>query len=387
MRTFEYRLYPTRQQESLLMQCLVESRNLYNEMLGATKKQYEESGKFLFKYDLNKLFAGRSGEHVPASTVQCLADRLDKALRRFLARKEFDEKVGFPRFKKPNQWHSIHLRQFEGVFDFSLDNRYLIVPKKLGRNIKIKMHRPIEGLPKTCHLVLRADRHWYALIVCDVEETKECEDGCKHKEIGIDVGLKTFLTDSDGETVVNPRFFRKAQKTLRIKQRKICRRKKGSKRRQKAARCAAKTHLKIERQRRDFHFKVVKKYVDKFKLIAVEGLNIEGMVKNRCLAKSIMDAGWGQFISILKDKAESAGHQVVEVNPAYTSQECWKCGEIVQKSLSVRTHICPHCGYVADRDVNAAKNILARAKRAGAQPSGVKPSVGKVSLRSRCRKG
>src|SRR5262249_40233047 len=120
-----------------------------------------------------------------------------------------------------------------------------------------------------------------------------------------------------------------------------------------------------------------------FKLIAIEDLNVEGLKQNGRLSKSICDAGWSQFLIILKDKAENAGHQVVEVNPAYTTQECNKCGELVQKSLSVRTHVCTSCGYVADRDLNAAKNILARGpKWAGAPPSGAKPCDSKVSLRS-----
>ena len=114
-------------------------------------------------------------------------------------------------------------------------------------------------------------------------------------------------------------------------------------------------------------------------MIAVEQLQILNMVQNHSLAKSIMDASWGAFLDILTDKAARAGHEVIRVNPRYTSQKCHQCGEVVQKSLSVRTHICPFCGYIADRDVNAAKNILSKA---GAQPSGVKHPDGDVSLRS-----
>ncbi len=365
MKTFEYRLYPNAEQSRLIMQCLVDSRIIYNDMLAATKKHHEESGKLLFKYDLSKMFKGKR-EHVPASTVQCLANRLDKALMAFLRRKEKGEVNGFPRFKKPNQWHSIHLRQWADYGgDCCLVGNRLKVPKMLGNSIKIKLHRPLEGTPKTCYLVLRADGHWYALIVCQVEKKPECDASCNHKSIGIDVGLKSFLTDSKGNTIDNPRFFRESQQSLRRKQRQLNRRKDNGKRRDKAARNVAKTHLKIQRQRRDFHFKVAKLYADKYRLTAVEKLNIQSMLIYRNLSKSIMDAGWYQFITILKDKAESAGHQVVEVNPHYTSQECYKCGEIVQKSLSVRTHICSHCGYVADRDVNAAKNILKRAKGGG----------------------
>jgi putative transposase len=346
----------------MLMTCLSESRKLYNEMLQEMKQQYEQDGTFPSKYDLTAQFKGRGGEHVPATTVQMLADRLTKALKRFLAAKELSiPDVGFPRFKKPNRWHSIQLRQYGTSRDVWLDadNKHLHVPAKLGKLLKIKMHRPIEGTPKTVHLVHRADGHWYALIVCKTEPpTEHTSITCRHPDIGIDVGLKSFLTDSEGNTVENPRFYRTSQKTLRRKQRAIARRKKGSHRRRKAARSTAQTHLKIARQRRDFHYKTAKRYTEQYHMIAVEKLSILNMVQNHSLAISIMDASWGAFLDILEEKAGRAGHQVVRVNPRFTSQKCHRCGEIVQKSLSVRTHVCPFCGYIADRDVNAAQNIL-----------------------------
>jgi len=380
MRTFEYRLYPNKEQSHLLMQCLSESRHVYNEMLETVKTQYEEKGTFPGKYDLTARFKGRGGEHVPATTVQCLADRLSKSLKRFLARKELALKVGFPRFKKGNQWHSIQLRQYGKDVYLHEDKKHLVIPAKMGKSIKIKLHRSIEGKSKTVHLVLRADGHWYALIVCETEpQTEHAPSICEHPDIGIDVGLKSFLTDSEGNTIPNPRFYRTSQRTLRRKQRAMCRRKKGSHRRRKAAKNVAKTHMKIDRQRRDHHFKTAKPYAEGYQLIAVEDLQITNMVKNHHLAKSIMDASWSAFLNILSDKAERAGHCVRRVNPRFTSQNCHKCGEIVQKSLSVRTHVCPFCGYVADRDINAAKNILSKA---GARPSGAKHPDGDVSLRS-----
>jgi putative transposase len=356
---------------------------LYNEMLETVKTQYAEQGTFPTKYDLTARFRGRGGEHVPATTVQMLADRLSKSLQRFLAAKELGlPHVGFPRFKKPNRWHSIPLRQYGPSRDVWLDadTKHLHVPAKLGKLLKIKLHRPLEGTPKTVHLVHRADGHWYALIVCETEpRTDHLPSRCEHPDIGLDVGLKSFLTDSDGHTVENPRFYRTSQKTLRRKQRQLCRRKKGSQRRRKAARNVAKAHLKINRQRRDHHFKIAKQYAESYHHIAVEDLAIRNMVKNHHLAQSIMDASWGAFLDILEEKAERAGHHVIRVNPRFTSQKCHQCGEIVQKSLSVRTHLCPFCGYVADRDVNAAKNILFEAR---AWPSGTVSAGSPVELRS-----
>jgi len=371
MRTYEYRLYTTKEQDVLLMQCLIGSRMIYNTMLEMMKAQYEHDDTFLSKYDLETAFKGY-GTHVPATTIQMLADRLSKSLKSFLVAKQNTiPNIGFPRFKKPNQWHSIQLRQYgndKNRRDVLLapDEKHLYIPGKLGGSVKIKYHRPMEGNPKTAHLVLRADGHWYVLIVCETEPKNEhTPSECTHSAIGIDVGLKSFLTDSEGNTVDNPHFYRKSQATLCRKQRTICRRKKGSHRRRKACRNAAKAHLKIERQRKDFHFKTAKQYADAHKTIVVEDLQINNMVKNHHLAKSIMDAGWGVFLDILSTKAGNAGHQVIRVNPRFTSQKCYKCGEIVQKSLSVRTHLCPFCGYIADRDVNAAQNILKRGQGPG----------------------
>ena len=332
-------------------------------MLAFLKAQYEQTGKFVSKYDLNKAFKG-CGQASPATVVQCLSDRLSKALDRFLKGKELGLKVGFPRFKSANQWNSIQLRQYEKGRDAFFDGKYLQVPKKLGKRLKIKFHRPLEGTPKTCYLVLRADGHWYALLVCEtspvpLDDTKPA--------IGLDLGLRYFLADSEGSTIKPPQFFRQAEANLRVKQRTLSRRNKGSHRRQKAAKEVARLHLTIQRQRRDWLFKTAKPYAEQYSRIVVENLNISGMVQHHHLAKSISDAAWNEFLEILEYKTESAGGQVIKVPAHYTSQKCSACGAIIPKSLSVRTHICSFCGFIEARDVNAAKNIL----KAGAQPSGV----------------
>jgi putative transposase len=362
---------------------LAESRRLYNEMLEMVKAHYEETWKFLTRYDLTYRFKGRGGspgsEHVPQSTVQTLADRLDKALKRFFHRKELGQKVGFPRFKSPKRWHSIHLRQYGSGWDVYLDpdTGRLRVPKKLGGRFKVKQHRPLEGTPKTAHLVYRADGHWYVLIVCDLGDAPEKRSFAREPTaVGIDVGLKVFAADSEGEMVENPRCLRRAAKGLRRAQRKLSRRKKGSQRHKKAARAVAKKHLKVSRQRKDHAHKTAREYVDKYAVLAVEDLRVCNMVKNHHLARAISDAGWSQFVNILCLKAESAGCRVYKVAPHFTSQLCSNCGEVVEKSLSVRTHTCPSYGYVADRDHNAAKNILARAepsyRNAGDGPHGAR---------------
>src|SRR5215472_18045605 len=222
MRTFEYRLYPTRAQRQHLMACLIETRAIYNEMLEGLKAQYQTDGTFPTKYDLTARFKGRGGDLVPATTVQTLADRLSKALKRFLQLQDLGMPCGFPRFKTANRWHSIQLRQYAPSRDVWLDDdgTHLHVPAKLGRLLKIKLHRAPVGAPVTAHLVLRADGHWYALIVCETEPHDELgivhpeRVACEHPAIGLDVGLKVFLADSDSGMVENRRHYRRGHKRL-----------------------------------------------------------------------------------------------------------------------------------------------------------------------------
>lgn len=359
MKTFEYRLYPSKQQCLMLDNCLAQSRLLYNEMLELVKTHHDAAKNFLWRYDLCRRFKGRGGDYVPQSTVQCLANRLDKALRAFCARKTLGQKAGFPRFKPATRWRSIQLRQWgRGKDAYLIDPGHLHVPKKLGKSIKIKMHRPLKGSPKTCHLIRRADNHWYVLIICDAPKDIICND--HRPNVGIDLGLINFVADSDGYTTQAPKFFTKTQRKLRVQQRTSARRKKGSNNKDKARQAIAKTHLKIARQRKDWLHNLSRDYVDKYAILFVEDLNIQGMLRNHHLAKSIGDAAWAEFLTLLSYKAENAGGEVVRVPAHYTSQLCSECGCIVSKSLSVRTHVCPHCGYMDDRDINAAKNILGR---------------------------
>jgi putative transposase len=367
-KTFEFRLFTNRSQHTRLLSTLAQSRLLYNEILEMVKAHYEETGEFLNRYALTCRFKGRGGEHVPQTTVQTLANRLDKALKRFLRRKEFGRKVGFPRFKSANRWHSIQLRQYGRGRDVFLNSetKRLHVPSRLGARLKVKQHRLLQGIPKSAYLVLRADGHWYVLIVCDIGHAPQKREG---DAIGLDLGLTHFVADSNGGAVENPRCLKKARNKLRRAQRKSARRKKGSNRRRKASKQAAKQHLKIARQRKDHAHKTARKYVDAYAFIAVEDLRVKNMLKNRHLAHAIADASWSAFKNILALKAEEAGVRVVEVSPRYTSQRCFRCEEIVRKSLSVRRHVCPQCGYASDRDTNAAKNILEVARM---EPSGDK---------------
>jgi putative transposase len=181
--------------------------------------------------------------------------------------------------------------------------------------------------------------------------------------VGIDVGLIDFYVTSDNEKIAAPKFLRKAECKLKSAQRKVSRRKKGSNRRNKAIKTLAIQHKKVADTRKDFHFQTANNLLKKYDVVAVEKLNTKGMVKSR-LAKSINDAGWGQFVSILTVKAANAGLLVVEVNPNGTSQECSSCGAKVRKPLSQRMHNCPVCHVSLCRDLNASLNIKARGTHA-----------------------
>jgi putative transposase len=237
---------------------------------------------------------------------------------------------------------------------------------KIGR-IRIRLHRPIEGTPKTVTISREADG-WYACISCaDVPAEPLPPTG---QETGIDMGLKVFLATAEGEVVENPRHYRIAERGLRRAQRRVARRQQGSHRRRKAVALLKRKHLKIARQRRDFHHKAALSLVRQYDTVYYEELQTANMVRNHHLAKSISDAAWSAFLTILAFKAAYAGKRAIAVPPAYTSQDCSgvvpdgsPCSERIQKSLSVRTHVCPRCGLVLDRDANAALNILALGKK------------------------
>jgi putative transposase len=177
-------------------------------------------------------------------------------------------------------------------------------------------------------------------------------------ETGIDVGLKVFLITADGAAVENPRHYREAENQLAKAQRQVSRRKHGSNRRKKAVALLKRKHQRVKRQRRDFHHKTALALVRQYDTIYLEDLQVHTLVRNPYLAKSISDASWRQFRTILTFKAACAGKRVIGVPAQYTSQDCSGCGKRVRKSLSVRTHVCPSCGLVRDRDENAALNIL-----------------------------
>lgn len=364
VRTFKYRLYPRRRELEALDFLLSQSRWVYNKALEQRISVYKETGQsvsypsqWTYFRDLRRESPDTLGRLNAASMQQTLR-RLDKAFAAFFRRLKAGEKPGFPRFKSASRYRSLEFRHGDGC-KLKAEKRPVFYVQNVG-DIKVKYHRPLPDGAAIKHVVLkRSLGKWYVCLqVAMPDEDIPQRNG---PAVGIDMGLQSLLAFSDGTTLDNPRWLRKSLRKLRVAQRRLSRRVKGSRRRAKAAFQVAKIHERIKNQRRDFWHKVSRKIADSYGLIALENLTLSFMTQNRHLALSTHDAGLSLFTELLSYKAEEAGAKVVFVDPSNTSQECSGCGVIVKKSLSVRMHRCSSCGLVLDRDVNAARNILDRA--------------------------
>ena len=373
-KTFKEKLRPTPEQEQALEMVLWRCRTLYNVALEQRKTAWERCHVSVKRYAQEAELAHIRAEFpeyaaIHSHVLQDVLARLDRAYQAFFRRLKAGEKPGYPRFQGRNRWHSFTYKEYGN--GARLDNGELVL-SKMGR-INIHWSRPVEGTIKTVTISKEADG-WYVSFSC-AEVPAELLP-ITGRETGIDVGLKVFLITADGDAVENPRHYRRAEKALQKAQRRVARRKKGSKRRKKAAQILARKQQKVRRQRQDFHHKTALDLVRQYDTIYLEDLQVANLSRRPIpkpdgnggylhngastkagLNKSIHDAGWAQFRTILEGKAACAGRRVVAVPPAYTSQDCSACGERVEKSLSVRTHVCTSCGLILDRDENAAINI------------------------------
>jgi putative transposase len=277
--------------------------------------------------------------------------RVERTYQAFFRRVKRGETLGYPRFQGRTRYHSF---TFPAYGNGAVLDGSLLRLAKIGQ-LRLRLHRPLEGTPKTVTISREADG-WYVGFSCaDVPIQPLPVTG---QETGIDLGLASFATLADGSQIANPRIFRVAEMALKRAQRRVSRRKLGSQRRKKAVRVLAKAHQTVRRTRQDFHHKTALALVRQYDTISHEDLQTANLVKNHHLATSISDAGWSAFLSILNFKAACAGRSVVAVPPAYTSQHCSGCGVLVHQGLSVRWHLCPDCGTSLRRDKNAALNIL-----------------------------
>jgi putative transposase len=355
-RAYVFKLYPTKVQGDALVATLDTHRHLYNRALAERKAAYETARHTLTYGEQSATLKAQRVENpymarVNFSSCQRTLKRLDRAFTAFFRRVKAGAAPGYPRYKGRGRFDTVEYTHTNGCRFFGTS----LYVQHVGR-IKVKLHRPVVGTLKTVALTRKADG-WHCTVVCD--QGKLDVTPSPLPAVGIDVGLSSFLASSEGEVVAPLGAYRQAQAALRRGQRRVARRRKGSARRCKAVAQVQRLHLKVARQRRDFHHKTALDLVRRYGLIAHEHLNITGIARSR-LAKSTLDAGWGAFLTILGHKAADAGVQVVAVPPFNTSQACSACAVLpaVPKTLKERVHACAACGYTADRDVNAARNIL-----------------------------
>lgn len=351
-KTFKFRLYPAKAQAVLLTEQLGEACRLYNgalqERRDAWRINRESINYFAQANQLKEIRAAGDLNLQNFSACQDVLRRVDKTFKAFFARCKRGEKAGFPRFKSHTRFGSITFPSY-GDGCKLVDSKLRLQGVGL---VKVKLHRPVEGTIKTLTVKREAGR-WHAClsVECEAELLPEST-----VSVGVDVGLSHFAILSDGTEIENPRYYREAQQRLRRAQRKMARRKKGSHRRRKAVQLLQKAHAHVKNQRGDFHHKVSRRLVNHYGHIAVEDLNVLGLAKGM-LAKSVSDAGWGQFLNMIAYKAACAGRNFIRVNPRGTTQKCSGCGSHVPKTLSQRVHTCV-CGLELSRDLNAARNIL-----------------------------
>lgn len=357
-KTYKYRLLGNRMAFNKADNWLNLCRRLYNAGLEQRISIYKQNKGRISCYDqMNQLPELKDGfseyREIGSQVLQDVLERLDKAYQGFFRRvKNGNSKAGFPRFRGRDRYDSFTLKQV----GWKLDGKYLTITK-VGR-FKLRLSRLIEGNIKTVIVHREATSKWYVCFSCDNVPEKKLPKS--DRTIGLDVGIKSFLVDSEGNKVDNPQYFRQSEKLLRQRQRTLCRRVKGSHGRRKARLLVAKAYEKVTNQRNDFLHKTANQYVANYGVICIEDLNISGMVRNHHLAKSISDASWSKFFNLLSYKAEEAGRELIKVNPRNTSRKCSQCGAINQElKLSDRIWVCKVCGAVHDRDYNGAKNINA----------------------------
>jgi putative transposase len=356
---YRYRLYPTNSQAAHLHWVLDRCRELYNAALHERREAYRMAGVKISYYAQRRELPGLKEDcpeftHVGSQVLQDVLKRVDLAFAAFFRRVRAGEKPGYPRFKGYDRYDSCTYSQA----GWKLEDGRLVLAG-IGA-LKIKWSRPIQGTIKTVTIHRSADQ-WHVCFSCVLDVPQPAVPA--RPATALDVGLEYFATLADGSHIDNPRYFREAEAVVARRQRRRDRKKRGSKNRRRATLLVAKAHRRIHNKRLDFHHQEARKIVDRHGALAVEGLRIKNMVRNPCLAKSISDAGWNQFLTILTAKAAEAGLVVVVVNPAGTSQVCSGCGRTVPKTLSDRWHICPYedCGLSLQRDHNSAREILNRA--------------------------
>jgi putative transposase len=355
--TYKYRLLPTRKQHEALVAILDAQRALYNAALAERIDCYRKTGRTISYIDQSRSLT-ECRKQIPemADAPLCIQrgtlKRLDEAYKGFFRRvKSRNGKAGFPRFRGKGWFNSFDFNEMYGI---RFDGKRLRL-KSMPSGLRVHLHRPMPQGKILTAKFKRDHKGWSVCLAIRVEMPEKC---VVQSAIGLDVGLKAFAYQSDGIVIPNPRIARRAEREMRRRQRALSRCKRGSNCRRKVKREVSRQHAKILNTRTTWLHQQSARIANSYDLIVAEDLNIKGMVRNKHLSRSISDASWSRFFEMLSYKAERAGSIFIKVNPRNTSQNCSGCGEKVPKSLAVRTHSCPHCGLVIDRDWNASLNIL-----------------------------
>ncbi|WP_293153667.1 MULTISPECIES: IS200/IS605 family element RNA-guided endonuclease TnpB [unclassified Microcoleus] len=382
LKAFKYKIYPTNVQSILLAKSFGCTRWFYNYALNLTSETYKQTGKGLSRNEIINLLPSLKKEYewlteAPSQVLQQAALNLSSAFLNF-----FEGRAKYPNFKKKQNRQSIRFPQ-----GCKLKDDTLKLPK-IG-DVHCKVSRQPEGSLKSVTVSVSPSGEYFAACLYDDGKVLP-EKSSEGKAIGIDVGLTHYAITSNGTKHGNPKYYRKYEKRLAKRQKQLSRKLKESNNRNKARVKVAKVHAKIVRCREDFLHKLSRKLVDENQVIVVENLAVRNMVKNHSLAKSISDAGWGQFCTMLKYKAQWAGKTYIEVDRFFpSSKTCNNClNRVDSLSLNIRSWQCPKCGENHDRDINAAKNIRDEGLRiltvghtATASGGRVRPSKGNAFTR------
>ena len=384
---YKYEIFPTDKQSETLDSWISICRQQYNSALLDKQNYYKNNGIGLSRKELQKQQTRDKKvlpflKKVPSQPLQEVFFRLEKSFDKF-----FKGDARYPKQKRYKDYNSITFTQFGMARQNQKNEKTGVTKRQLVRRaasfgkggklllsqlgaVDIHLHRNIEGKKVKQVVIKRQGNRWFAIFSVE----RHVNQGIvltTNKTTGIDVGINKFAVLSDGTEIKNPTFLRKEEKKLKRAQRRLSRKKKGSSNSKKQRHKVQKIHTKVANQRRDFLHKKSYHISITYGVVCVEDLKIKNMVKNRHLAKSIHDAGWGMFRNFLTYKCKKNGGILVKVKPHYTSQNCSGCSQRVKKSLSVRTHVCTECGTVLNRDHNAALNI----EKAGLHQIGASPAA------------
>ena len=351
-KAYKYRIYPNNEQKIFFAKCFGCVRFFYNKSLSDMNDIYKSTGKFK-----NITPASYKSDYPFLKEVDSLALSNAQLNRNTAFKAFFSHKSGFPKYKSKRNDQS-YTTNNQGSVKFSNNDRYISIPK--CPRIRIKKHRDFIGAIKSITVSRTVDNKYYIslLVETDVEPLKE-----NNNTIGLDLGLKTLIVDSNGKKYKNHKYLTKSQEKLAKEQRKLSKMIKGSNNRNKQRIKVARLHKHIQNQRNDYLHKLSKKIIDENQIICIEDLKVKDMMNDSKLARNISDVSWSRLVSMLLYKANWYGRKVIKVPSTYpSSQLCSKCGykNSITKDLAIRKWVCPKCGSIHDRDINAAKNILSK---------------------------